>query len=194
MHKVNWSISVAFIFKLVSLEIIFCPVIHSCGTLTCMLGCPVGSGWYGMCYGGRELGRNPESSGSAPCTEGVSSRRSLGGEVGCVVWLDGGQKGRWEAGQPTGHTSCAVKDPSWNMRDDCPCVTEALWATLLGLQSERVFWKKTHQWWSAAAQAFIKGWPESIWKWRSVPRWALWFSSRSNLNTVCHVASFTLKA
>lgn len=65
-----------------------------------MLGCPVGSGWYGMCYSGRELGRNPESSGSAPCTLKVSAPGYYGW-VGrpCSLALDGGQK-REVGGRP----------------------------------------------------------------------------------------------
>ena len=42
-----------------------------------------------------------------------------------------------------------------------------------GLQSKSVFWKKTHQWWSSAALTFIKGWPETTWKWQPVPRGGL---------------------
>lgn len=78
-----------------------------------MLGCPVGSGWYGMCYGGRELGRNPESSGSAPCTLRVSAPGHYGWvRRPCSLALEGGlKKGGGRQASPLA-TSCAVKDPT----------------------------------------------------------------------------------
>lgn len=114
-----------------------------------MLGSPcLGLVVMGMYWG--ELDKNSEGPGSALCKVRVSAPAHSGppGRPGSSWW---NEKGRWEAGQPTDCFLCG-KRLNQITRKDGPHVTVLLTnPATLSWPSVRVFWKKAHQWWPAAA-------------------------------------------